>query len=59
MECCWRASLMYNYENNKLVLKPQKRNMPKCRLFSNFNGSKIRWSAGCNPMIYVSENLYK
>jgi hypothetical protein len=33
MECCWRASLLYNNENNKLVCSRQKRKVPKWRLF--------------------------
>lgn len=31
MVCCWRASLMYNNENNKLVLSRQYRTMPSLK----------------------------
>jgi hypothetical protein len=58
-DSCWRASLMYKNENNKLVLNRQNRNVPKCRLLTTFKTKGSSPQKDCIPSKKISENQYK
>ncbi|OQP68539.1 hypothetical protein A4R26_01670 [Niastella populi] len=59
MECCWRASLIYKYENNKLVLTRQKRTVPKWRIFFNFKELRQDENQRLFQIFFIRGNLYR